>query len=77
MRFLIDLSEEEVAELDALARSNNSSRTAEVRDAVRVHLRGRKGNDWIARGFGYWKDRTDIGDAVDYQRAIREDREFG
>jgi predicted transcriptional regulator len=77
MRFLADLSDDEVAELDALARRNNSSRAAEVREAVRLYLLGRKGNDWIARGFGYWKDRADIGDAVDYQRDMRDDRDIG
>ena len=28
----------------------------------------------IQRGRGFWKDRTDIGDGLEYQRAIREDR---
>jgi predicted transcriptional regulator len=77
MRFLAELPEDEVAELDALARRNNRSRAAEVREAVRLYVRGRKGNDWIARGFGYWKDRADIGDAVEYQRAMRDDRDLG
>jgi hypothetical protein len=31
-------------------------------------------NDWIQRGAGLWKDKADIGDAVEYQRAMREDR---
>lgn len=60
MRFLIDLCEDDIAELDALARRNGSSRTAEVREAVRLYLRGRMGNDWISRGSGYWKDRPEV-----------------
>lgn len=44
--------------------------------AVESHLRSSLDNSWIyGPGFGYWKDREDIGDAVEYQRAIREDRE--
>ena len=74
MRFLADIPDEDISELDALARRNNRSRAAEVREAVRLYLLSRKGNDWIARGSGYWKDRQDIGDAVDYQRAMRNDR---
>jgi predicted transcriptional regulator len=76
MRTLIDLPEEDISGLDELARRHNRSRAAEVREAVRAYLRGRSRNDWIARGYGYWKERHDIGDAVEYQRAIREDREF-
>jgi metal-responsive CopG/Arc/MetJ family transcriptional regulator len=77
MRFLADIPDEDISELDALARRNNRSRAAEVREAVRLYLLSRKGNDWIARGSGYWKDREDIGDAVDYQRTMRNDRGAG
>ncbi|HVL79040.1 MAG TPA: CopG family transcriptional regulator [Sphingomicrobium sp.] len=75
MRTLIDIPDEDVERLDALARRHNRSRAAEVREAVRAYLRGRSGNDWISRGFGYWRNRDDIGDAVEYQRRMREDRE--
>lgn len=77
MRFLADIPDEDISELDALARRNGRSRAAEVREAVRLYLLSRKGNDWIARGAGYWRDREDIGEAVDYQRAMREDRGVG
>lgn len=74
MRFLADLPDDDIAALDALAQRNGRSRAAEVREAVHLYLRGRKGNDWIARGFGYWKDRADIEDAVAWQRAVRGER---
>ena len=74
MRALIDIPDEDLAQLDALARLNKRSRAAEVREAVKLHLVRRSGKDWILRGAGYWKDRDDIGDAVEYQRALREDR---
>jgi predicted transcriptional regulator len=73
-RILTDLPEEDVLALDQLAARNHRSRAAEIREAIEVHLRRRASNDWIERGYGYWQDRDDIGDAVEYQRAIREDR---
>jgi len=75
MRTLVDIPEEDVAKLDALARRQGKSRAAEIREAIKLHLvQNADNNDWIARGAGYWKDRGDIGDAVEYQRAMREDR---
>lgn len=76
MRALIDIPEDDLARLDALARRNGRSRAAEVREALKLHLGRRSGKDWIARGAGYWKDRDDIGDGVDYQRELRADRTF-
>ena len=75
LRTLVDIPDEDIAKLDALARRQGKSRAAEIREAIKLHLVQNAGNkDWIARGAGYWKDRIDIGDAVEYQRAMREDR---
>lgn len=74
MRTLVDIPDEDIAELDALAAKNKRSRAAAIRDAVKLYLVRNSNNDWIERGYGYWANRTDIGDGVDYQRAIREDR---
>jgi metal-responsive CopG/Arc/MetJ family transcriptional regulator len=76
MRTLIDIPDDLVKELDELARRHSRSRAAEVREAVRKHLADQADRSWIRAGFGYWKDRDDIGDGVEYQRAIREDRSF-
>ena len=73
-RILADLPDEDIAKLDALAAKGKKSRAAAIRDAVKAYLTPNADNDWIRRGAGYWKDRTDIGDAVEYQRAMREDR---
>ena len=73
-RILADLPDEDIAKLDALAAKSKKSRAAAIRDAVKAYLVQNADNDWIRRGAGYWKDRTDIGDAVEYQRAMREDR---
>ena len=76
MRTLVDIPDDDIDRLDALAQKGKRSRAAEIREAIKLHIVRKSGNDWIARGAGYWKDRDDIGDAVDYQRAMREDREI-
>ncbi len=74
-RILTDIPDEDIKKLDALASKKKSSRAAAIRDAVTLYLVHNADNlDWIARGRGYWKDRKDIGDGLEYQRAIREDR---
>lgn len=75
MRTLIDLPERDIERLDALARQRKVSRAAVIRQAVERHLNDNEDNSWIRRGAGRWKHRTDIGDAVEYQRSMREDRD--
>lgn len=75
MRILTEIPDDDVKELDALASKKKSSRAAAIRDAVKLYLvHNADNNDWIQRGAGLWKDKADIGDAVEYQRAMREDR---
>lgn len=75
MRILTDIPDEDIEKLDALAAKGKRSRAAAIRDAVKLYLVHNADNkDWIARGAGLWRHRTDIGDAVEYQRAMREDR---
>ena len=75
MRILADIPEEDLKELDALAAREKRSRAAAIRDAVKQYLIHKADDtNWIERGYGYWADRDDIGDGVEYQRAIREDR---
>jgi hypothetical protein len=76
-RILADLPEDDVKWLDARAVEQGKSRASVLREAVSAYkaqspAAGNK--DWIMRGAGLWKDRKDIGDGVEYQRAIREDR---
>ena len=40
------------------------------REAVEAYRTDSR-QDWIDRGFGLWKNRNDIGDAVDWQRRER------
>lgn len=76
-RILADIPEEDIKWLDARAAEQGKSRAAVLREAVSAYKAkstavGNK--DWVERGYGYWANRTDIGDSVEYQRAIREDR---
>lgn len=75
MRILADIPDDDVEKLDALAARRKSSRAAAIREAVKLYLvQNADTKSWIARGAGYWKDRDDIADGVEYQRALRADR---
>lgn len=74
-RILTDIPDEDIEQLDALASKRKSSRAAAIREAVKLYLVQNSDNrDWIERGFGFWAGRVDVGDPVEYQRALREDR---
>ncbi len=75
MRILADIPDDDLEKLDALAASEKRSRASALRDAVKLYLVHNTANkDWIERGRGYWKDRDDIRDGLEYQLSIREDR---
>ncbi|WP_374944848.1 CopG family transcriptional regulator [Sphingomonas sp.] len=76
MRTLVDIPETDIRKLDELASHARRSRAAEIRDAIARHIHAKTDQSWIDAGAGYWKDRDDIGDGVEYQRAIRHDRGF-
>lgn len=69
-RILADLPDEDIKWLDELAAEQGKSRAALLREAVAAY-RPQAPNDWIEQGFGAWKDRDDIGDAVEWQRRER------
>lgn len=72
-RILADLPDEDIKWLDQLAAEQGKSRAAVLREAVEGYKAqsqaGKK--DWLDIGFGAWKDRTDIGDSVEWQRRER------
>lgn len=72
-RILADLPDEDIQWLDTRAAELGQSRASVLREAV-IAYRAEFSQNWIQRGAGYWKDRPDIGDALDYQRAMRDDR---
>jgi hypothetical protein len=58
-RILADLPDEDIKWLDRLAEEQGKSRAALLREAVGA-FRGGGSMSWIDRGFGLWRDRTDI-----------------
>lgn len=69
-RILADLPDDDIKWLDQLAVEQGKSRASVLREAVAAY-RAEKPRDWLDVGFGAWKDRTDIGDAVAWQRRER------
>jgi predicted transcriptional regulator len=73
-RILADLPDDDIKWLDQLAAEQGKSRAAVLRDAVstfKAQASPASGKDWLDQAFGIWKDRTDIGDAVEWQRRER------
>lgn len=69
-RILADLPDEDIKWLDQLAAEQGKSRAAVLREAVSAY-RAETPKDGIEKYFGIWKDRAEIGDAVEWQRRIR------
>ena len=73
-RILADLPDEDIQWLDKLAAEQGKSRASVLREAVaeyKAHAQPSSNKDWLDIGFGAWKDRTDIGDSVAWQRRER------
>lgn len=69
-RILADLPDDDIRWLEERAASRGQSRAAVLREAVSAY-RAKAPADWIEAGFGAWRDRTDIGDSVEWQRRER------
>jgi Ribbon-helix-helix protein, copG family len=73
-RILADLPEEDIKWLDARAAEQGKSRASVLREAVSVYKAQeapKSDKDWLDQAFGIWKERTDIGDSVEWQRRER------
>jgi hypothetical protein len=73
-RILADLPDEDIKWLDQIAAEKGKSRASVLREVVaeyRADARPSGSKDWLEIGFGAWRDRTDIGDAVEWQRRER------
>lgn len=73
-RILADLPDDDIKWLDRIAGEQGKSRAALVREAVatyRAQSQPSSDKSWLDQAFGIWKDRTDIGDAVEWQRRER------
>ena len=72
-RILADLPDDDIKWLDARAAEQGKSRASVLREAVATYKSqaGPTGKEWLDIGFGAWKDRTDIGNSVEWQRRER------
>jgi hypothetical protein len=73
-RILADLPDDDIKWLDQVAAEQGKSRAAVLREAVSGYKSQPRSSDnkkWLDIGFGAWKDRTDIGDSVEWQRRER------
>ena len=73
-RILADLPDDDIKWLDARATEQGKSRASVLREAVatfKSQAQPSSGKDWLDQAFGIWKDRTDIGDSVEWQRRER------
>lgn len=73
-RILADLPDDDIKWLDQVAAEQGKSRASVLREVVagyRAESATSGTKDWLDIGFGAWKDRTDIGDSVEWQRRER------
>ncbi|UIP06367.1 ribbon-helix-helix domain-containing protein [Erythrobacter sp. SDW2] len=73
-RILADLPDDDIKWLDQLAAEQGKSRAQVLREAVaeyRAETTPAAAKEWLSVGFGAWKERTDLGDAVEWQRRER------
>lgn len=70
VRTIIDLRDDQLAELDAITAEERISRAEALRRAVDVYLRERK-RDAARKAFGAWQHKKL--DGVEYTRAVREE----
>ena len=72
MRTLVDLPDEDVKALDAIARRDGKSRAAVMRDAVANYLAdGAK--QGFEKYFGLWERHGSTVDGLEYERKLRDE----
>ena len=69
-RFLVDVPEDDVAQLDALARAEGKSRAAVLREAVANYLAA-ESKQGFEKYFGLWERHGSTVDGLDYERKLR------
>ena len=70
MRALVDIDENQIRELDRLARQRKQSRAALIREAVANYL-DKRARTTAENAFGLWGDRKV--DGLSYQEKVRSE----
>jgi len=71
-RFLVDIPDDDLARLDAIAKAEGRSRAAVIQDAVAEHIAAST-KDWLEAGFGLWAKYGFTEDGLEYQNRLREE----
>jgi predicted transcriptional regulator len=71
-RFLVDIPDDDLARLDAIAKAEGRSRAAVIREAVAEHIAAST-KDWLEAGFGLWAKYGFTEDGLEYQTRLREE----
>lgn len=71
-RFLVDVPEEDVARLDALARAEGKSRAAVLREAVSNYIAA-ESKQGFEKYFGLWERHGSKVDGLEYERKLRDE----
>jgi hypothetical protein len=69
-RFLVDIPEDDVARLDALAKAEGKSRAAVLRQAVANYIAS-ESRLGFEKYFGLWERHGSTVDGLDYERKLR------
>jgi len=69
-RFLVDIPEEDLARLDAMARSEGKSRAAVLREAVASFIAA-ESKQGFEKYFGLWERHGSTVDGLEYERKLR------
>ena len=71
-RFLVDIPEDDLARLDALAKAEGKSRAALLREAVADYIAA-ESRQGFEKYFGLWERHGSTVDGLEYERKLREE----
>jgi uncharacterized protein YehS (DUF1456 family) len=69
-RFLVDIPEEDIARLDALAKAEGKSRAAVLREAVANYIAA-ESQQGFEKYFGLWERHGSTVDGLEYETELR------
>lgn len=69
-RFLVDIPEEDIARLDALAKAEGKSRAAVLREAVTNYIAA-ESQQGFEKYFGLWERHGSTVDGLEYEERLR------
>ena len=71
-RFLVDIPDDDLAKIDAIARVEGKSRAAVLREAVADYI-AESSKDWLQAGFGLWAKHGFDEDGMHNQDRLRDE----